>query len=134
MLKKQFLCPKCRVELNPGTKIILKAHLSSLKGLFLFSPSLGDYEVISPSDFPTHPGEEIEFSCPVCSFDLSSSRSERFAELLFIIGDDEGQVIFSKVVGEQATFLVMPDHTEQFGKDVEGYSTVNFFGEGTKPE
>ncbi len=134
MLKKRFLCPKCRAELNPGTKIILKANLSSLKGLFLFSPSLGDYEVISPSDFPTHPGEEIEFSCPVCSFDLSSARSEHFAELLFLKGEEEGRVIFSKVVGEQATFLVLNDKTETFGRDVDGYSTVNFFGEGTKLE
>ena len=134
MHKKQFLCPKCHVELNPGTKIILKANLSSLKGLFLFSPKLGDYDVIQPSDFPTHTGEEVEFSCPVCSFDLTSSRSEHFAELVVKQGDEEGRVIFSKVVGEQATFLVMSDHTEQFGKDVDGYSTVNFFGEGTKPE
>lgn len=132
MLKKRFLCPKCRSELNPGTKIILKANLSSLKGLFLFSPRLGDYEVIHPADFPTHPGEEIEFSCPVCSFDLTSPRSERFAELLYRQADLEGRVIFSKVMGEQATFLVMPDKTETFGKDVGSYSTTNFFGEGPK--
>lgn len=132
MLKKCFLCPKCGAELNPGTKIILKANLSSLKGLFLFSPRLGDYEVIHPSDFPAHPGEEIDLSCPVCNFDLTSKRSERFAELLFLQGEEEGRVIFSKVFGEQATFLVMPKRTERFGKDVEGYSTVNFFGEGAK--
>lgn len=134
MHKKQFLCPKCKAELNPGTKIILKANLSSLKGLFLFSPSLGDYEVIHPADFPTHPGEEIEFSCPVCSFDLTSPRSEQFAELLIQQGGEEGRVIFSKVMGEQATFLVLPERTESFGRDVDGYSTVNFFGEGSKPE
>ena len=134
MLKKIYYCPKCRAELNPGTKIILKANLSSLKGLFLFSPRLGDYEVISPSDFPTSPGEEVEFSCPVCAFDLTSSRSEHFTELLCVQGKEEGRVIFSKIVGEQATFLILPDKTESFGKDVDGYSTVNFFGEGTKPE
>jgi hypothetical protein len=132
MLKKRFLCPKCSAELNPGTKIILKANLSSLKGLFLFSPSLGDYEVIHSDDFPAHAGEEIEFSCPICSFDLTSPRSEQFAELLIRQGEEEGRVIFSKVMGEQATFLVMPKRTESFGKDVDGYSTVNFFGEGAK--
>ena len=132
MLKKIYYCTKCRAEMNPGTKIILKANLSSLKGLFLFSPRLGDYEVISPSDFPTHPGEEVEFSCPVCSFDLTSPRSERFAELMFMEGSEEGRVIFSKVVGEQATFLIMSDKTETFGKDVGGYATTNFFGEGPK--
>jgi hypothetical protein len=132
MHKKQFLCPKCKAELNPGTKIILKANLSTLKGLFLLSPSLGDYEVIQPSDFPTHPGEEIEVSCPVCSFDFTSHRSERFAELVVKQGKEKGRVIFSKVIGEQATFLVLPDKTETFGKDVDSYSTVNFFGEGLK--
>jgi len=132
MPKRQFHCPKCLSELNPGTKIILKANLSSLKGLFLFSPSLGDYEVIHSDDFPTHPGEEIEFSCPVCSFDLTSPSSERFAELLYRQAGKEGRVAFSKIIGEQATFLIMPDKTETFGKDVGSYATTNFFGEGPK--
>jgi hypothetical protein len=132
MLKKRYLCPKCRAELNPGTKIILKANLSSLKGLFLFSPRLGDYEVIHPADFPVHSGEEVEFSCPICSFDLTSPRSEQFAELLLAQGDELGQVVFSKVMGKQATFLIMPQRTETFGRDVGAYSTTNFFGEGPK--
>ncbi len=42
MLKRRYICPKHRAELNPGTKIILKANHSSLKGPFLLSPRLGD--------------------------------------------------------------------------------------------
>ncbi len=88
--------------------------------------------MIHPSDFTVRSGDEIEFNCPVCSFDLTSPRSERFAELSFAQGEDQGRVIISKVIGEQATFLIMPQRKESFGKDVEGYSAVNIFGEGVK--
>ena len=45
---------------------------------------------------------------------------------------EEGQVCFSRTVGEHATWFVTSDEVSAYGEHAESFNGLNFFGEGTK--
>jgi hypothetical protein len=106
-MANKFSCPHCKADLNPGTKIILRVGSQGRHGLILFSPKVGNYTCVMPKGFALAKGELADFSCPACHADILSGANERLGELLLSRDDgDLMRVNFSRVFGEQATFLI----------------------------
>lgn len=128
-MKRTYSCPHCGAVLNPSVKIVLRAQMKGHKGLFLFSPKPGNYDVFTPSDFPLKKGDEVEFSCPVCGDDLTSSKGKAWAEIRFQVSHaTSGTVVFSKVYGHHATYFITQEEVRWYGEDAK--ETVNFWGAG----
>jgi hypothetical protein len=116
--------------LNPGGQIILRAVKESVRGLFLFSPTLGDYELVKPDDFPLDLGEEVGFECPLCNADLQSGVDDALAVLECVSADEiPSSVFFSRRHGTHATIVVEEQRVSRFGEDAAAYAGMNFFGE-----
>ena len=131
----RYRCPHCKAILNPGTKLILRISLGGKVGLVLFSPKVGNYQVILPEDFSIKKGEKADFHCPVCEADLTSPADPLFGEVLRDnpqVGLD--RVNFHKVYGEHATFVITKDEVRAYGDDAPEYQDLNFFGSGRGAE
>lgn len=134
-MKRAFHCPHCQGLLNPGTKIILKAVKGLSSGLFLFSPQVGNYNLVMPDTFRLGIGERVTFYCPICGADLTSQADRELALLDCRVPDREKfQVHFSRIFGKHATFVIRDGRVHSFGEHAESYGAVNFFGEGEKDE
>jgi hypothetical protein len=129
-MKRTYLCPHCKAILNPSTKIILRAELEGKRGLFLFSPRPGNYDVIIPDGFRLRQKDSIGFSCPVCSRDLTSVHDPALAEIRFnASGGSSGTVAFSRVFGQHASYFITAEHVRSYGEHAADRG-VNFWGEG----
>ncbi len=124
---KIYECPHCGAILNPGEKIILTVAKAGKKAMVLLSPVLGDYSSEIPENFHPVISELIDFLCPVCHHDLTSSNDATFAEIRFREGPHSGKVAFSKKYGRQITLVLNQNNiVDVFGKDKEGIDVVNF--------
>lgn len=130
-MKRNYFCPKCQSLLNPNVKIVLTAQKDRAQGLILFSPQPGNYDAIVPDDLRLQPGDLVEFRCPVCGTDLTSSRNPNLAEIGFrFASGDEGRVGFSRRYGEQATYFVTQEDVKTYGEHAGLYGGMNYFGAG----
>lgn len=130
-MKWKYTCPHCKAVLNPNVKIVLSARRGKTRGLILLSPRPGTYKIISDSDFndKVKEGELVMLTCPACSADLTSSASRNLAEInLHQPGRPALKIQFSRVQGEQATFVLNGESVVPYGEDAEIYDEVNFFG------
>ncbi len=118
-----YLCPKCRSFLNIGTKVVLSVHSKDdQKGLLLFEKRLGDYNVKKHDLIQYEKGEMVGFFCPICHENLVSAINSNLARVIMIDeNDSECEVLFSKVVGEQATYKIKNGNIEAFGADKNKY-------------
>jgi hypothetical protein len=125
-----FRCSQCKGLLNPGGQIILRAVKGSVRGLFLFSPALGDYELVKPDDFPIDIGEEVSFECPLCNADMQSGVDDALA-VLECVSEDEipASVYFSRRHGTHATIVVEERRVSRFGEDAAEFEGKDFTGE-----
>jgi hypothetical protein len=131
-MKRNYHCPKCYGILNPNVKIILKAESGARKALLLFSPQPGNYHVIAPESFHLRKNEEVRFSCPLCSRDLTSKRDKAMAEISYAApGGQTGRVVFSRVYGHQETYFVTKEEVRSYGRHADTQS-VNYWGVGPK--
>jgi hypothetical protein len=129
-MKRTYQCPHCKAVLNPSTKIILRAELEGKKGLFLFSPQPGNYDVVIPEGFQIRKKDRISFSCPVCTRDLTSPRDEALAEIKFTSTSGAfGTVAFSRVFGHHATYFITAEDVRSYGEHAANMD-VNYWGEG----
>jgi len=132
-MKRSYFCPHCEGLLNPGTKIVLRAVKGLHSGLFLFSPQVGNYNLILPDNFRLSIGDRVTFYCPICGADLSSNANSELAVLeCSATGKSRFEVHFSRIFGKHATFVVRDGQVQSFGEHAGYYSGVNFFGEGEK--
>ena len=128
-MKRTYECPSCSAVLNPNVKIVLRARLKKRTGLFLFSPKPGNYDVFIPQGFELVEGTRVEFACPVCGADLTSSKGKNWAEILFSTSSGaRGSVIFSKVYGAHATCFITEEKVRWYGEDAR--ECTNFWGAG----
>ena len=130
-MKNIFACPHCRVVLNPSIKILLVAAFGKKKGMILLSPQPGNFKYICDSSVEKglKVGDKVTFSCPVCSAKLTSSRDNKFTELLLLRpGHEDKRVEFSRAFGTYATFVADGEEVVSYGNDAEDFGTMNFFG------
>jgi len=127
-----YTCGKCGARLNPNVKIILRAEVGGQRALLLLSPQPGNYSVIAPEDFTVRRKDNVRFSCPVCSADLTSAHDPGMAEVRFVGADGrEGTVAFSREPGHQATYVITEEKVTAYGKHARKEG-VNFWGVGFK--
>ncbi len=129
-MKRTYRCPQCQALLNPGTKIILRADWEGGRGLLLFSPQPGNYDVIVPDGCVLRPQEAVRFSCPVCGSDLTSVHDPALAEIAFSTGSGmSGTVAFSRVKGRHASYFITAERIRSYGEHAEDRG-MNFWGAG----
>jgi len=101
-----YTCPHCSARLNPEQSIVLRAEREGRRLLVGFHPQPGNYEVDLPPGETMEPGTLWEFSCPVCDHSLVSELSDDLCALDMRSGNEHHRVYFSRIVGEEATFVV----------------------------
>jgi hypothetical protein len=101
-----YCCPHCHAMLNPDQTIILLAEVAGRRLLTGFHPQPGNYQVHLPPDVELVAGVRWEFSCPVCRQKLTTELSDDLCALDMHTGNELHRVYFSRVAGEQATFVV----------------------------
>lgn len=120
-----YSCPKCTAILNPGKSIILVGHHEGCDTLLAFHPEPGNYEVSIPYNITINKREVWDFSCPVCHESLSLDDEENLSALDMTDGLGAWhKVIFSRVAGEYATFVIgrgMETNVEKHGMDLTKY-------------
>jgi hypothetical protein len=129
-MARSYFCPHCRKLLNPGTKVIFLVDAEQDCELMLLSAKLGDYSAVYARSMVFEEGRIYTFRCPLCRADLTSSLDEKLVDIL--TDGDNGEVVrvsFSRVFGEQATFLMAEHGIDQFGEHALRYEGLNFFGE-----
>jgi hypothetical protein len=101
-----YTCPHCQANLNPEASIMVRAEHAGRRILIGLHPQPGNYEVDLPVDETMAPGARWDFSCPVCDHDLVSELSDDLCALDMCCGDERHRVFFSRIAGEEATFVV----------------------------
>ncbi|MBW2258325.1 MAG: hypothetical protein JRI25_27520 [Deltaproteobacteria bacterium] len=101
-----YRCPKCEAMLNPEAGIVLVAARGEARVLAGFHPEPGNYEVHFPPEVSIEGGDIWTFSCPVCHADLVSAENENLCALHLRVGEERQQVLFSRIAGEHATYVV----------------------------
>ncbi len=106
---------------------------------FYFPAELGCYGAIVPGGVELEDGAIVEFLCPngQCNANLTAAYNHELAEIKMVDEkSSEYVVVFHKVYGRQATFVVDRDAkklVESFGQHAANYSDtferpLNFFG------
>ncbi|MCF6366492.1 MAG: hypothetical protein L3J35_09865 [Bacteroidales bacterium] len=129
-MTNEYYCPHCKAQLKVGNRIILTAKVDKYKGgLILFEPKLGDFKIVKHKSCKIEENTHVDFLCPVCHENLSTAQ-ENLAEILLVDSDgDEYGIMFSEILGEQATFKIKAGKVyDAFGNDQNKY--INHFGKG----
>jgi len=102
----KYSCPHCEASLNPDERVVLRAEFGDHRFLAGLHPQPGNYEVELPPGEEMAPGTRWEFFCPVCEKSLVSELSEDLCELVMSSPGAPHHVYFSRIAGEEATFVV----------------------------
>ena len=111
-MKWHYRCPACDTTLNPHEAIMVVADWGGRRLLMGFHPEPGNYEVFLPPDVQVVPRAAWEFYCPVCHANLAVEDGD---DLCHLDLDEDGvrkKVVFSRIAGEHATFLLGADGLE----------------------
>jgi transcription elongation factor Elf1 len=118
-----FKCPHCSNLLNVGENIVFTAHNKwGKEGLIMLHPELGNYTVLKNPNYEILQGDKLEFYCLYCGKQLLSDKNPNLVKIL--MSDDNGQeyeILFSRISGEHATFKIIGENYEIFGKDASQY-------------
>jgi len=121
-----YRCPHCRAVLNPDATVVLRADDGAQRFLAGLHPEPGDYRVTLPDGIEMEPGSRWTFCCPVCAADLASELNPDLCALDMQSRGDVHRVFFSRIAGEQATFVVSAEgllsdhgiHTDRYVEDL----------------
>jgi hypothetical protein len=119
-----YSCPYCEKVVNPDETVILLAERGDEQTLLGFHPQPGNYTIYVPPGVTLSRGDEWEFSCPVCRANLRAPEHPNLCALTVWQGSERRRVLFSRIVGEQATYVVADQSVaEAHGGDVDAYDT-----------
>ena len=102
----EYCCPRCKVMLNPTRSVILCAAHKKTRVMIGLSPQLGKYNVYLPPGVEAKDGQVWDFSCPMCHESLRTDPDSKLCELGLCVEGDNIKVLFSRVAGEHATFVI----------------------------
>ena len=117
-----YTCPHCKGTLNPDDSVVLVAENAGKRILIGLHPEPGVYTMHTSDESPTSPGSRWLFRCPLCHADLRSDLSDDLACLDMTCSGEPHRVHFSRICGEEATFVVSAEglmhdhgiHTDQY--------------------
>jgi len=76
----------------------------------------------------------VAIHCPVCQADLRYAEDDRFACIQFATPSGmTGNVLFSRTLGEHATYFVTKEHVRSYGDAATEQGGLNFFGARREP-
>ncbi len=101
-----YHCPNCGGMLNPDETVILLAERDGARLLVGLHPEPGNYHLHLPPGVTMPEGSRWEFDCPLCRTSLVSELSPDLCALDLESGGGRHRVFFSRVAGEQATFVL----------------------------
>jgi hypothetical protein len=130
MENNEFKCPYCDGHLKANTKIILSARKDNGKrGLILFNPQLGEYDILKHDTFELSEGEHLDILCPLCHANLTDTTIDQNLAKILMLDEtgNEYQVYFSEIVGMKCTYKIHGKKVEAFGEDAAQY--LNYWGE-----
>ena len=115
-----YYCPKCDGVLSDNNQVIFLAE--RIKGemvkLFL-DPKPGSYNVRCEPETEFDNGEIVDFLCTHCSTSLSSEKYSKFVEIVLKVTDNVVfDVFFSRVYGDQTTYVGIEDFEEEYGHKI----------------
>ena len=118
-----YSCPRCGGTLSPDRSVMLcGARGDGNRVLIGFHPQPGNYEIYIPPDADIKDGDKWTFYCPVCGENLASDEDRNLCVLNLTHEGREQQVFFSRIAGEQVTFVVANRKVEEaHGTDSETY-------------
>jgi len=120
MKDNEFSCPECNGHLNIDGKIVFATQTKRRhKGLIMMNPTVGEYNYAHHDKFQLEKGELVDFECPMCQVDLTSEVNKEHAMVYMTAAEDnmEYELYFSKIAGQQSTYVVAQDNVESFGED-----------------
>ena len=127
MKNNDYVCPKCKGHLNVGGYLVFATRTKRKhKGLIMMSPVVGEYKYYHHDKFQLEEGEMVDFECPICQSDLTSTKNKDHA-MIHMLGEQDQMgydLYFSKVAGNQSTYIVAPDYIETFGDDALDYEEL----------
>jgi hypothetical protein len=123
----EYSCPTCHSMLNPGTMVILIASHEETRAMIGMHPKPGKYDIYLPPGVVTENGDKWGFACPICHESLQTREDPNLCELVLKVDGDPLRILFSRIAGEHATFIVHADTMnlkEQHGEDASRYSSL----------
>jgi hypothetical protein len=118
----EYCCPRCKASLNPDRSIILRMSRGDVDCLIGLHPQPGKYEVYLPPKVTTEDGTVWDFACPLCGEALMCRNEPNLCRLDLKVDGESVKILFSRVAGEHATFVLHEDKPEErFGEDAERY-------------
>jgi hypothetical protein len=117
-----YVCPKCRGLLNPDQTLILLGENRGRRMLVGFHPEPGNYEIYFPEQAVLEEGDAWDFFCPICQADLVTEENENLCAVTMLEGNMSRRVMFSRIYGEQATYVMYDRQLEhRHGTHAETY-------------
>lgn len=120
MKENDYLCPKCKGHLNVGGVLVFATETHRKhKGLIMLNPKVGEYNYKHHPNYMLEKGELVDFHCPICHANLTSSKNKDHAMILMVGEDDncDYELYFSKKAGNKSTYVVAKEEIEAFGED-----------------
>lgn len=132
-METEYICPYCRGYLKTNTKLILTVRKNDgARGLVLFNPKLGEYDIIKHKSFELVEGDQVDILCPLCHANLTDHTiSNSLARIIMV--DEQGKefsIYFSEIYGMKCTYKIQDGSIETYGEDSDNYR--NFWGAGPK--
>ena len=131
MHNNQFLCPECRSDLKVKSSLVfIGENPEKERGIILFSPKLGDYQMLHTDSFVFKDGDHIKFICPVCQADLGLSKTKKELASVIMIDQnkEEYRIVFSEIAGKQVTIQVKDNVVVDFYGEDNPLEYMNIWG------
>ncbi|MFC2151586.1 hypothetical protein ACFLSE_03590 [Bacteroidota bacterium] len=121
-MSKDYFCPICEGQLRVKNSILLSAKSNNNeKGLIFLNSEIGDYSITTHPTFSIKEGEEYTFYCPICHATLNREENPNLVKIYLKDGDENYEVYFSSLAGENCTYKISDKSIEQIGPDANHY-------------
>lgn len=121
-LRWKYECPSCHALINPAGPVTMLARVRDVSFLMAFHPEPGNYDIYLPPEADYTPGLLWDFFCPVCREPFHSPQHETLCEVIQIIAGARFKLLFSRIAGEKATYVISEKaETVSLGDDAERY-------------
>lgn len=121
---KNYICPKCGGYLSIDDEIIfLTKNNKGDSAIVLLSTEIGDYSFRKNGSVNFAEGDHVNFICPICYENLNAEEYDNNLAKV-IMKDEEGKesnIVFSKILGEKATYSIHDKGVEAFGDHKDNY-------------
>lgn len=92
------------------------------QGLLLLHPEVGNYTSLKHPSFIMDQNESIELFCPLCHKNLASDFDSNLSHLILQEDGKYFDIYFSRIHGEQSTYLVNGDRVTATGEHADKYT------------